>query len=253
MSPDTTKLLVSTATADTLWSMPLKETSSGETTLAWQDREAYRWETHPQQQDRLILIANNTAHLYEWNTLRKLTSEDGMLLEGSILPELSIQSTVSCLAGAVIGTTFGTTSSSSSQSKLLLWATSDFNTKSISAVPIPTYRSLAEHVKTLIGEHGQRLVFLHSSGWVCSANLQSPNAEEYTRHFFLPADWLSTNIDLLFGITHNGEIVFVKRNEVAVIRRGLEADDKGQSMSSSRPSLLRRKNPTLEVPDAPQR
>lgn len=253
MSPDTTKLLVSTATADTLWPMPLKETSSGETTLAWQDREAYRWETHPQQQDRLILIANNTAHLYEWNTLRKLTSEDGMLLEGSILPELSIQSTVSCLAGAVIGTTFGTTSSSSSQSKLLLWATSDFNTKSRSAVPIPKYRSLAEHVKTLIGEHGQRLVFLHSSGWVCSANLQSPNAEEYTRHFFLPADWLSTNIDLLFGITHNGEIVFVKRNEVAVIRRGLEADDKGQSMSSSRPSLLRRKNPTLEVPDAPQR
>jgi len=253
MSPDTTKLLISTATADTLWLMPLKEAKIGERSLTWQDRGAYRWETLPQQRDRLLLIANNTAHLYEWNTLRKLTSEDGILLEGGILPELSIQSTVPCFGGAVIGTIFGTIWSSSSQPKLLLWNTSDFNLQSRSAVPTPKYRSLAEHVKTLIGEHGQRLVFLHSSGWVCSANLQSPNAEVYTRHFFLPADWLSTNTNLLFGITHNGEIVFVKRHEVAVIKRGLEADDKGQSVSSSRPSLLRGKRSLLEVPDAPQR
>lgn len=251
ISPDSTRLLVSTAATDTLWSISLKGTSVVKS-LPWQDRASFRWETHPRQGDQLILVSQNTVHLYEWKTLHQLTSEHGgILLEGSILPELSIQSIVACFGGFVIGTTFGRHSSTSTQSsKLLLWDTSDLSLDSESAIPIPKYRSLADQVKNLIGEYGQRLVFLHSSGWICSADLRSPSVDNFTRHFFLPADWLSTNIELMFGITNKGEIIFVKRNEVAVIKRGLDADDKGRSLSSSRPSLLRGKKASLEVPDA---
>ena len=250
INSDSTRLLVSTGAAHTLWSTSIDETSIVQT-LPWQDRVPYRWETHPRRQEQLILIADNTVHLYEWKTLHKLTSDDGgILLEGSILPELSIQSIIPCFGGSVIGTTFSRPSSSSSESsKLLLWDTSDLKVNSKSAVPIPKYRSLADQVKKVIGEYGQRLVFLHSSSWICSVNLQSPSGEHITRHFFLPADWLSTNMELMFGVTHNGEIIFVKRNEVAVIKRGLEADDKGRNLSSTRPSLLRGKMASLEVPE----
>lgn len=248
-----TQLLLSTASADELWRLPTNEPKSIANSLVWQDRGAYRWETHPRHRSQLLLISNNTVQIYEWETLRQLTSGDGILLEGSILPELSIQSIISCSAGTIVGTTFGKPSSSNSHSKLLLWDTFDLSMDSQRAVPIPKYRSLAEHVKTLIGEYGQSLVFLHNSGWICSANLRNPSADEYTRHFFLPADWLSTNMDHMFGITHNGAILFVKRHEVAVIKRGLEADDKGQARASSRPSLLRGKKPSLEVPDIPFR
>ena len=250
INADATRLVVSTASADTLWSITSDEAIVVKT-LPCQDRVSYRWETHPRRREHLILIVNSTAYLYDWETLRKLTGEDGIFLEGSILPELLIQSIVPCFAGSVIGTTFGKPSGSYSQSsRLLLWDTTDFNLSSKSAIPIPRYRSLAEHVKSLIGEYGQRIVFLHNSGWICSANLQRPGVDEYTRHFFLPADWLSTNMELMFGITQNGEIIFVKRNEVAVIKRGLEADDQGRSLSSARPSMLRGKKGSLEVPEA---
>ena len=244
INTDNTRLLVSTVKCDTLWSLS-SDTSAVIQSLSWGDRESYRWAAHPHTPGQLILIAATTAHIYDWGTLQRITGESGIMLEGSILPELSIQSMVPCNAGSVIATAFNRPSRSDFQAKLLLWGTSDFYAESRSAVPVPKYRSLAEQVKTVIGEYGQRLVFLHSSNWVCSADLESPHADDYTYHFFLPADWLSTNIDLLFGITHNGEIIFVRRNEIAVIKRGLDSNEQGLNLSGTRPSLLRGRKPAL--------
>lgn len=244
-----TRLLVCTAKKDTLWSI-----SSDESTIIneipREGRESYRWGIHPSQQDHLILITKNIAHVYEWQALQRLTGAEGILLGGSILPELFIRSIIPCLNGTVLATTFSDSSRPQSESKLLLWDSSDFSALSESAVPIPRYRSLAEQVKTLIGECGQKLVFLHSSTWVCSANLQSPSAEDFARHFFLPTDWLSTNVDLMFGVTNNGDILFVKRDEIAVIKRGLENVELGSDVPGKRPSLLGGNRPSLQVPES---
>jgi hypothetical protein len=70
-------------------------------------------------------------------------------------------------------------------------------------------------------------VFLRGSGWVCSVDLENPGYDGIVRHFFIPVDWLSTTADLMIEITRNGDIVFVKRAEVAVIKRGLEVTEKG--------------------------
>jgi len=244
-----TRLLVCTAKKDTLWSI-----SSDESTivneLPWEGRESYKWGIHPSRQDHLILITQNIAHVYEWQALQRLTGAEGILLGGSILPELFIRSITPCLNGTVVATTFSDSSRPQSEPKLLLWDSADFSALSESAVPIPRYRSLAEQVKTLIGECGQKLVFLHSSTWVCSANLQSPSAEDFARHFFLPTDWLSTNVDLMFGVTNNGDILFVKRDEIAVIKRGLENVELGSDVPGKRPSLLGGNRPSLQVPES---
>ncbi|MCJ1401865.1 hypothetical protein MMC11_005082 [Xylographa trunciseda] len=243
-----TRLLVCTAEKDILWSIG----TSGNTVireLFWQDRVAYRWAQHPAQQDQLILIMKNVAHLYDWQTLQRLTRNEGILLEGSILPELAIQFIMHCSGGTLLSTTFRESLQPHSESRLLLWNTSDFCVDSASAAPVPKYRSLASQVKNLIGEHEQRLVFLHGSGWICSANLQSSNINEYTRHFFLPADWLSTNDDLMFGLTRNGDITFVKRDQVAVIKRGLDTVEPSVNGPGKRPSLLTGNRPSLTVPE----
>ena len=242
-----TFLLVSTDDKDTL--MPIRSDDSSDSArkeICWGSRGSFYWTTNPCNSEELILIQDNVAHLYSWRTLERLTNAAGILLEGSLMPELQIQFTVACRQGELLATSF---KESPYQSKLLLWDSRSFAVGSEKIAPVPRYQSLASQVKKVIGEHGNRLVFLHASNWICSASLQSARAEDYNRHFFIPADWVSTNADLLFGLTANGDIIFVKRHEVAVIKRGLENVELMSSGLSSRPSLLVRERTSLTVPE----
>ena len=242
-----TRVLISTAEKDELWSI-----SQGESlvvgSISWEDRTAYKWTTHPSFPDQLVLIANNVARLYDWQTLRQLTGAEGILLEGSILPELSIRSVVPCFNGTLIATAFSESRRAHAKSKLLLWNTSDFSAQSKAAAPVPRYHSLADQVKTLVGSDGQRLVFLQNNSWISSTNPQITSFDRYVRHFFLPADWLSTNIELMMDITNSGDIIFVKRDEVAIIKRGLNSIEQGsENLSGKRPSLLAGTKPSMRL------
>ncbi|MCJ1244025.1 hypothetical protein MMC30_001222 [Trapelia coarctata] len=242
-----TRMIVCSATTDSLFSIAASE-GTEVATLAWKHRGPYRWESHPLDQDKLILISGNVVHLYEWLTLRRLTGSEGILLEGSILPELWIRSITPCFKGTVVATAFGETPGPHSRSKLLLWNTADFTVESRTIAPVPKYQYLADQVEFLIGGYGQRLVFLHSSGWVCSVDPQTPDFGYHIRHFLVPADWLSTNSELMVEITRKGDIVFVRRDEVAVIKRGLEASEQGpNSAPGKRPLLAAGRRPSVTV------
>ncbi|KAL8908321.1 MAG: hypothetical protein Q9171_005507, partial [Xanthocarpia ochracea] len=220
-----TRLLVSSTTSDILWSISANA-SEMISTIQKEDRGAYRWTTHPRHRDQLILMAGNIAHLYDWLTLSKLTNTEGILLEGGILPELMIQSITPCFNGSMIATAFKESLGARVKSKLLLWDSLDFNVHATSCVPVPKYHFLADQVQVLIGSSGQKLVFLHGSGWVCSVDPQATGLGDSVRHFFFPADWLSTDTSLMIKITRQSEIIFIKRNEVAVVRQGLEISDR---------------------------
>ncbi|KAI9705292.1 MAG: hypothetical protein M1820_005291 [Bogoriella megaspora] len=243
-----TRMLISTTNQDALWSIENDQHMVIEE-LLWQDRTSYRWATHPTRQGELILIMNYVAHLYDWKTLKKLTSDGGILLEGSIIPELIIRSTMPCFEGSMLSTTFSESRRPNPETTLLLWNASDFDLRSKSSAPIPKYHSLANHVKNIVGEYGQRLVFLHSNGWICSVGLQSSSVGNFDRHFFLPADWLSSSSDLLFGLLPRGDIIFVKRDEVAVIKRGLDSSEPEFDLAGKRPSLLGRYRASLPTSD----
>ena len=242
------RLLVCTAAKQTLWSIESNKNAIV-ASISWETRASYRWATHPSHPNRLILIKGTTAHLYDWQTLQRLTDTEGILLEGSVLPDLAIRSITPCSDGAVIATAFSEVSRPNSESKLLLWNTSDFSPKSRSAAPVPSYQTLADEMKFLIGNDGQRVVFLQSSGWVCSANMQSSDPNKFSRHFFFPADWLSTNTELLCAVTRNGDILFVKHDEVAVIKRGLQnIEPEPHDAFGKRPSLQEKHSSSLTVP-----
>jgi hypothetical protein len=54
------------------------DTISVLTILTWDPRRLYRWFTHPANQDQLILIMDNVAHLYKWQPLTRLTTDRGI-------------------------------------------------------------------------------------------------------------------------------------------------------------------------------
>lgn len=225
-----TRLLICSATTDTLWSFSEGETAIAKT-LTWANRGSYQWACHPVRQDQLILIFSNKAIVYEWQALNKLTGDEGILLQGSILPELSIRSIHSCFNGAIIATAFSEGMNVHAKKRLYLWQTSDFKSNAETAVPVPKYHHLSDQVETLIGSPStHRLLFLHSDNWICSVGPETTSLDQYARHFFLPADWLTTNVGIMMDVTKRGDILFVKRDEVAVIKKGLGGNEQNSNM-----------------------
>jgi WD40 repeat protein len=235
---DHTRLLVSSKTSDIICDI----SSGGSSvlhTLSWDDRGSCQWGNHPTKHDHLIYICDNVAHIYDWKTMQKLTG-NGIFLEGSLLPELAIHIFSPCFNGSVIATAFSKSKSKSAESNIFLFHTSDFVLESSKAAPVPKYHSLADHIDFIIPCHGNKLVFLHSSGWVCSADSETSNGQ-YMRHFFLPADWLTNSGELLIEVTRQGDVIFVKRDEVAVIKRSLDTTGQSAPVAAGR-------RPSLKVP-----
>ena len=229
-----TKLLVSSANVDMLYLVGPNE-SKVIKKVTWNNRGPYRWGSHPLKDDQIVLIMDNVLQLYEWETLQRHTGAEGIILEGAKLPELAIRSITPCFNDAIVATTFADFRGRNAKSKLLLWSSLDFTEEAETAAPIPKYQYLTDQVEILIGAYGQRLVFLQSSGWVCSTGSETFNI---IRHFFVPADWLSTNVNLMIEVTRNGDIIFIKRDEVAVIKRGLDTSEQGPYNTARKRSFL---------------
>ncbi len=238
-NPGATRILMSTGKSDTLWSISSEDNTIVANSLR-KNCGPCRWGTHPLNQDQLILIQDNVVHLYDWHTLQRITEADGILLEGNILPELAIRSITPCFDNSVIATAFSESPRPQSTSKLIFWSASDLRPELKVAASLPVYHTLADQMKSVIGNDGKRLVFLHSDSWISSV----AKVQGYARHFFVPADWLTTNAKLMTEVTRHGDIIFVKRDEVAVIKRGLEnIEQEVSNVPWKRPSLLGRKRP----------
>ncbi|OBT39306.1 hypothetical protein VE00_10073 [Pseudogymnoascus sp. WSF 3629] len=240
------RILISSAQSDMLWSISLDDNNIL-ATADYEDREPCRWTNHPHNRDQLIVITHLKAHIYDWKTLQRLTGEMGIELQGKILPELSIQSVTPCFDGTALATMFSKPNQPHSKSKLIVWNALDFTPGSTSAAPDPSYRTLSNNVEVLIGNtcaisgQSQRLIFLGVGQWVCAVDMETAKTNSFVRHFFFPADWLTTrkDLDLTMKVTKNGDLLLIKDDEVAVVRRGLltpEFVEGGGNTGSSAPS-----------------
>lgn len=200
------RILVSSAQSDTLWSISGEEKKEV-VTMSYESRGPYQWANHPMNATQLILISNNEAHIHDWHTLKRLTGVEGILLQGSILPELSVCSIIPCFGGEILATVYSESNRPQAKSRLVLWKASDFVLEAQAIVPVPHYQEISSKVDVLIGVTGtdndqtERLIFLHSSNWVCSVNSESTKTADFVRHFFFPADWLSTNTNLIMEVS----------------------------------------------------
>ena len=96
--------------------------------------------------------------------------------------------------------------------------------KAVLPVPFSEFNPIPEFVQLIIGKTGNRLIFLDKSLWVCSL-VANASRERYSRHFFIPDDWLNASQMLLSRITAQGDCVFARKDAVVVVKRGLRYEE----------------------------
>jgi WD40 repeat protein len=222
---DHSRFLVSTTSADSVWSGTTLGKFELLDSISRKDAPNRRWANHPTNADLLILVTDNFVHLYDWVSLTEVTANKGIPLHGAN-PGLRIHTVMPCFNNSMIAAAFSDSATNRPRPHVLLFHLADLSVSTKKVLEGVKYEYLADRAEFLIGTHGNRLVFLDSAGWVCSVASVKAGTTEKTdgnlmRHFFLPSDWLSNNNELLIEVTKQGDVIIVKRDEVAVVKRGL--------------------------------
>jgi WD40 repeat protein len=92
----------------------------------------------------------------------------------------------------------------------------------------PQLAALAHCVAHVIGlDATGKLVFLDTRSWVCSVDLEGLGNSSvlYSRHFFVPYDWFSGIRDVICAVAQ-GDILFARNDNVAIVKGGLEYTEK---------------------------
>ncbi|KAF2969942.1 hypothetical protein GQX73_g3591 [Xylaria multiplex] len=244
------RILISTVLSDVLWS--LEDANSTEYIACIEHSveggHKTRWFTSPRNEDILIRFEKGIAVFYQWESLIPIRSVE--LVSHGNLP-LSVDSVIPSRHSQYFATVKSPESSRlSSTREYHVWDFEDFVSKAdLSLIPrektdkmqpILEFEQLGTKVDTIVGFTDQRAIFLDADNWVCSTDILSsrpalntaaitppPGAGKVVRHFFIPDDWISPLGRALVEVRRSGEIVFVRRTDLTVIRRGLGITETG--------------------------
>ncbi|MCJ1385501.1 hypothetical protein MMC17_008624 [Xylographa soralifera] len=244
------KFILSTRKSDHLWTIDGLQQDE----QIYSDRpEIRKWMQHQHSPLHMVCVEGAAAHIYAWSDWSKVTSVSltidmtGMQLKSIIPYTLGHRQVILFELCELDG-------SVDTQSLHLLHA-EDLSIDSIAAkevaseavedgnhagtistshrpvaatilVPIldSQLTALASVMTHVVGlSDAGKLVFLDTRSWVCSVDLGSlDNASvSYSRHFFVPYDWFAGIRDVICALAQ-GDIVFARNNDVAIVKGGLE-------------------------------
>ena len=105
----------------------------------------------------------------------------------------------------------------------LLSAAAD-SSSPVSVVLTPINPPLSRRCKHFLGfsRTDASLLFLGKDSWVSSIRLRSLNGTRFTRHFFVPNDFLPSDFDVVPTKTAQDDIVFSQNGELIAVKNGLK-------------------------------
>ena len=216
--PENKYLLVSTIVSDTMYDL----TSSTNSIITFPERHPWKWVNHPRDPSKLLHITPNAAHIHTWNSLSEPQSSHNMKLPSGLGMEMSLKNAAACSDGCKLAVEFSRPHSPQSTSHTLILSITSLGESSADSDPsLMLFSSVSPHIEHLIGSLGHRLVFLDRRMWICSLDLEAFKGEYY-RHCFIPDEWLNANWNLRLEVTSKGDLVFVKKSEIAVIKNALD-------------------------------
>ncbi|KAI0911092.1 hypothetical protein F4823DRAFT_326306 [Ustulina deusta] len=259
------RLLISTLPSDAIWS--LADPGAADCVACVEGSAKPSWLTSPMSEDLLVRFGRASATFYSWESLVPIRSVDLGLRANAAFDIESVLSLQHPQYFATVQTPGpGASKSTTTAHGYHLWDVRDFvseagpppaDAEQGAIHPVLDFGQLGAKVEAIVGVANERAVFLDPDNWVCSADIAAPGsvpsaaaaaaassaAAHAVRHFFIPDDWVSLVNRVLIEAQQSGDIVFAKRTDLAVIRRGLEITDKGvlggRRLSSAR-SIPRR-------------
>lgn len=218
LDSDNKRLLVSTIAFDTIYNI----NNGVHHTIKFQEETFWRWANHPHDPSKLIRITAKAAHIHMWNEPSDPLFSVDMKLTSSLRTDTAVRNVTTCSDGCKLCVEFSKPHDVQPTSHVLVVSTSSIEKPFPQlSEPLSLVLKISPNMEYLIGSFGERLLFLDRRMWVCSVNLETFK-DEYYQHFFIPDEWLSANRKLILKVTSKGDLVFVKQNEIAVIKRALD-------------------------------
>lgn len=192
--------------------------------LEWPDNSRRAIQSHPLDNDRFMIVRNGLVNLRRW---------DGTVQESE-------------LEGLRLG--FPRAQASSPRTETYRWnhkwllqmvkVRGDRAGTSIRGWPISCFLSEKEfpeaeillnhdngfgpNFRRILGLNGSHLIFLDSSHWVCSMDLDTFNTMPLAkRHFFILPEWLRPDGKPLCEVMDNYDIIFANGDGISIVNSGL--------------------------------
>ena len=219
LSPNNKFLLISTASSDTVWCISEKCIISSHSWSEIYERASFQWLNHPLNSSKRILLTQSKAYIYHWPTS---IQEQTIHLDNSRnLTNHTLKTAIICPSTGTIAIETRKRTYPDLFTGLSLFESTMFTSDDPTPSAREVFARLDGHVLHLIGFHGTKLVFLDYKLWVCTVDVNNFDGGSYAKHFFIPQDWQSAVRQLIMRVTARGDVVFVKKDEVAFIKRGL--------------------------------
>lgn len=227
-------LLVSTGVSDHVYSM-----ENGELVGSWQfepqEREIWQWiqvSDHPNQEPQLGLICDRSFERFSAPEFPKAIEGSGMVLnyklkEGDEEKEVESFACDTVAGALILHVQHHSGFSSSSTTFLFNLGNKDQRTGTQPSLS-PTYRFPNEFWKNFLGvsKKTRNFMFVDGGSWLSSLDPRHlARGKSYTRHFFVPNEYISTRYEeekVQPVMTADDDVVFCLYGELVIMKNGLK-------------------------------
>ncbi|MCJ1394922.1 hypothetical protein MMC18_007802 [Xylographa bjoerkii] len=224
LSVDGEYLLVSTSTSDYVWRLDGKILLSHEHSQSKQARApSQKWTTHPRHKRRIFGIDDMYTKIIEWQR-----DNDSTPVLSSVAADANSRADYESRDAGVhfakIGDDLRVAYDKNPSSRPLIWTAPPASTSMTTATAgaLTQFHAIAPKIKTIIGMYRSQLIFLGTDGWMSSMRLDEAGQDiPHSRLFPLPPCWQSASRHLIALVTVKGDVVIVKDEELAIVKRGL--------------------------------
>ncbi|KAI9889610.1 MAG: hypothetical protein M1814_005118 [Vezdaea aestivalis] len=216
LDPPNDHLLISTEESNSVWNLATKTIISTQT---WQAPPSFSWINSPNEPAHRFLLTPATIETFEWTSASLLRSPH--LLQASEGQSKSqpkrVKNAFTFAQGKFLVMELSRPYEEIIASETLLFELNQLDPIKRLLLSTTGFYEVARNIKHLIGGYGSRLLFVDPSRWVCSIDTGQADSSYYVRHFPIPSDWQSQQRRLQMNVSRNGNVLFVRTNEVAVI------------------------------------
>ena len=236
ISASGTRILVSSPETDQMWCL---ETGTLLNSYKYDSRINWKWFLHPKAPEAVVKVQDGHIQWYRWgepHPLSQLVKIRGFPeaatidMEHAILSEYNGTAALQVIVHQPADPGVRTHNARNTQLYNIVLPTFQSDHESAVATTVFAQQPVSRgpDIDFLIGAFitslgGRLLIFMSSTGWICSIDLSNAFPHiSFRRHFFVPFAWLSSSVRHLTKISERGDVLFVHGQEVAVAVDGLE-------------------------------